>query len=136
MRIQTDLGGSQPRRIAFRSRRQTYAECLYRKLRRTLEGRDPERDIVQYHWPRPRRAWLLAGRLQRRKIALAPRIDNRLRSPSPAIRAGIWRCARASSRHSHRPTGPIQPLDRTQNWLKLGNNVVLSLKIPMICFIL
>ena len=73
--------------------------------------------------PGPRRAWMLAGRLQRRKTTLATRMEDavRVRIHLPSATgsgAALCRRLRASSRRSHRPTGQIQRQGRTQNWIR------------------
>ena len=51
-------------------------------------------------------------------------------TPSPSIRAGIWRCAcqglRASSRRSQRQTGQSKSQERNHRWIKFGGKVRLA----------
>ena len=90
-------------------------------------GRTAQRDAVHVTGPGPRRARMLADRLQRRTTTLAAWMENavrvRLHLPS-ATRSGAALCRglRASSRR-RRPTGQIQQPARTQDWIKLGGKV-------------
>jgi hypothetical protein len=71
-------GRSEPRRMALHRARQAHAERLHRELQRSAAGRIVERDVA-ITTPRDRTR-SSDGR-------------SRLSSPSPANRAGIWRCA-------------------------------------------
>ncbi|QCJ86302.1 hypothetical protein DAA53_38895 [Bradyrhizobium sp. WBAH23] len=60
--------------------------------------------------------------------ALTARMEDTLRvrlhlPPAPGSGAALCRWLRASSRRYHRPTGQIQWLERTQNWIKSGGKV-------------
>ena len=107
---------------------QTHAERLHRELQWPAARRIVERDAVHVTGAGPRRAWMLAGRLQRRTTTLAARMEDVVRvrhdlPPAPGSGAALCRRLRASSRRSHRPTGQIQRQERTQNWIKLGGKV-------------
>src|ERR1700730_3561053 len=108
---------------------QTHAECLYRELQRPAAGWIIERDAVHVAGPGSRCPPMLAGRLQRRTTTLATRMEDafrvRLHLPSaPGSGAALCQGLRASSRRSHRPTGQPKRQERTQNWIKLGGNVI------------
>jgi hypothetical protein len=66
--------------------------------------------------------------VQHHTTALAARMEDALRichhlPTAPGYGAALCRRLHASTRRSHRPTGQIQRLERTQDWIKLGGKV-------------
>jgi hypothetical protein len=123
-----DMGRSGPRCMALHRAGQAHAECLHRELQRPAAGRIVERNAIHVAGSGPRRARMLAGRLQRRTTALAARMEDavrvRLHLPSATgSGAALCRGLRASSRSYHRPTGQLQQLGQTQDWIKLEGKV-------------
>ena len=102
--------------------------CLHRELQWPAAGRTAQRDPVHVTGPGPRRARMLADRLQRRTTTLAAWMENAVRvrlhlSSPPGSGAALCRGLRASSRRHRRPTGQIQQPGRTQDWIELGGKV-------------